>query len=555
MNGQAAGTFGEIDRLTYSYDPNNPNRLSRVADAALANVGFVYNSGAAAPYAYDDNGNLIKDDNKGITQIQYNYLNLPMYILFNTGNWLKYTYDAQGNKLQKTKFTQNTGVTENRFYSNGVEFKGSDNTTALIDIVPNPEGFTKRNTAGAYEDDWILRDHLGNTRVVFSDKNNDGVIDATTEIVQVNAYYPFGLNHGFNANGASGDYKYQYNGKSLEDDFGLNWNDYGARFYDPALGRWHTIDPLAEISPDNTPYAYVRNNPMGYIDPDGMTDEKPVDGGTLKTVTVTASRLPSGTTGGLKPVSSMNTALPNIPKIASGVGGGGKSSGGGHGASSKLGGGIAYTAGANPQRVDPSSLPTNSSNGSSTDPSSSLETAKLVLAAASFIPGIGSVASVVSAGINMYQGNYGSALLDLAGAIPGLGVGIKVLGSVAMVAKVTASAKAFAPLTKCAAVLGRVASKGNYKAMLTKIVAQPSAFFQAHHVFPQKFLDIFERAGMNIHEGKYMQWWENTDHLKNARGYNNEWKSFFGKTPNPTLQEIEEFGRGLMKEYGITVNF
>lgn len=108
----------------------------------------------------------------------------------------------------------------------------ADAASAVTDILPNPEGFTKRNTAGTYDDNWVLRDHLGNTRVVFFDRNNDGNID-TTEIVQVNAYYAFGLNHISNTNGAAGSYKYQYNEKELVDDFGLNWNDYSARFYDP----------------------------------------------------------------------------------------------------------------------------------------------------------------------------------------------------------------------------------------------------------------------------------------------------------------------------------
>ncbi len=109
---------------------------------------------------------------------------------------------------------------------------------------------------------YYLKDHLGNTRVVVNSDNT---------AQQITNYYAFGLTSQSYQSGTSN--KYLYNGKELQDDLiagrTLDWLDYGARMYDPMLGRFHTVDPLAEIYSFQSQFIYASNNPISNIDYNG----------------------------------------------------------------------------------------------------------------------------------------------------------------------------------------------------------------------------------------------------------------------------------------------
>ncbi|PWB20800.1 DUF6443 domain-containing protein [Flavobacterium sp. HTF] len=255
-----SATFGTIDNLTYTYDSGN--RLQKVEDNAANNEGFKNGSNTITEYTYDANGNMKTDANKGITAITYNYLNLPVQITLTGGSNINYVYDAIGVKQRKVVGTITTD------YSNGYQYEND-----VLQYFPQPEGYVA-HSAGVFSYIYQYKDHLGNIRLSYGDANNDGTV-YSSEIIEESNYYPFGLKHsGYNGvtalgKGNSTGQKYKYNGKELQDELGLNMYDYGARNYDPALGRWMNIDPLAEKVFNFSPYTYAVNNPIYFVDPDG----------------------------------------------------------------------------------------------------------------------------------------------------------------------------------------------------------------------------------------------------------------------------------------------
>ena len=251
-------------------------------DVSSRDILLPGHGGASAQYSYDNRGNMTADTNKGIMKIVYNLLNLPYKVYMKNGNLITYIYDANGEKRSAEYGTYScnisipaTGIMTKELSEGDISNyklsyrydyidKGkyqyyTDKTNPCSLNYIHTDGLLIRNSdlysmVCYYE----LTDHQGNIRYIA--KNG-------TSLGDLYEYYPFGGSFNVGWRGANTPFK--YNGKELESDDGLDWYDYAARRYDPALGRFTSIDPLAAKYPDVSPYAYCSDNPIRYTDPDG----------------------------------------------------------------------------------------------------------------------------------------------------------------------------------------------------------------------------------------------------------------------------------------------
>ena len=249
------------------------NRLVSVSDAVIApsyNGFFGFSDGIdnVVEYEYDANGNMTRDWNKGISSITYNVGNLPLRIQYGNGSRATYLYAADGTKLQVRYVTSYAGLLSSG--SQGGSVSTAIAQTHTIDYDGNriyEDGkLNKILVDGGYVDynggkpvyNAYLTDHQGNIRMVVSE---------SAAVRQVVNYYPYGA---LMAENTRVDVqRYMYNGKELDRMHGLDWYDYGARHYDAAIGRWHSMDDMCHAYYDISPYAYCGGDPVNAIDPDG----------------------------------------------------------------------------------------------------------------------------------------------------------------------------------------------------------------------------------------------------------------------------------------------
>jgi RHS repeat-associated protein len=195
--------------------------------------------------------------------------------LSDNGELLRYAYDASGTRVYKSKGNKQTVSINGK---KAAETSGTGNYTIYVN--PYQEvysgGYTKHVFIEGQRIATIYRvtgnskkletfqyyyhpDHLGNSSYI---------TDASGEVYQHLEYFPFG--ESFVVEQSNGQRTpYLYNGKELDDVTGLYY--YGARYYDPVTSIWENVDPSWDLPQqvDESPYAYVGNNPVVFSDPDG----------------------------------------------------------------------------------------------------------------------------------------------------------------------------------------------------------------------------------------------------------------------------------------------
>ncbi|MDR6457736.1 MULTISPECIES: DUF6443 domain-containing protein [Chryseobacterium] len=261
----------QIDDLTYTY---TGNRVNTVSDATSNYAGYPASVSTAIPY--DGNGNMITHEDRGMLQIDYNYLNLPNYIkfnkLYNTHDFetynvnTKYLYNAAGAKLRKV-YTYGTGRGQTEAVSKTDYLDGFQYTDDILSFVPTAEGyydFVKNLYIYNYTD------QVGNIRLAYyKDASGSLKIDRT------NHYYPFGLEFGgdLNINGTVTP-SYRYSTQGQENQIDTKWSSYRWRNYDAGMARFFNADPLSEQYDYQSHYNFSENRVVDARELEGLEAKK-----------------------------------------------------------------------------------------------------------------------------------------------------------------------------------------------------------------------------------------------------------------------------------------
>lgn len=300
-NGYASENLG-MDDLTYEYEADN-NRLHYIADAVDEDkYDTDLDNQTAGNYEYDAIGNLTRDVEEQIDNIEWNAAGKVKHVDKDIGEMLDFVYDALGNRIKKVSTTNNGADVKTTFYArdaSGKTLAVYEEECGTITLKEQPIYATKRvgmispdeeitpGTAAASTKKYArelghkqyeLTDHLGNVRAVISDEkladHSDTEPVYTASVMTANNYYPFGSPL-VGQQADSDGYRYGFNGMEKDDEMKGEGNSYTTFFrqYDPRVGRWLSLDPKAAKFPFSSPYIAFNNNPTMFIDPKGDESE------------------------------------------------------------------------------------------------------------------------------------------------------------------------------------------------------------------------------------------------------------------------------------------
>ena len=294
---------GIVDNLSMTYDGN---RLASVSDSAPApsvtgSADFRDGVSEVVEYTYDRNGNMTSDLNRKVSLISYNRQNRPARMR-HAGGTETFTYLPDGTKRGRTVLGKDRSLSRTEYRGNLV---CADDTLKYILF----DGGLIAMDGASPEYLFFLRDHLGSVRVV-ARSNGKAVL--------VNHYYPYGMAYasgrmsgnaeahpvtGEGGNVIDGDLEigggtggmelarpgasqpYRFLGNELYTSNSLGLYDFSARMYDPALGRFLSVDPMAERYSRVIPYGYCGGNPIRLVDQSGYDWRDKVAGFLIGTAT------------------------------------------------------------------------------------------------------------------------------------------------------------------------------------------------------------------------------------------------------------------------------
>ena len=272
----------KTDALNIQYTGNHIKKVSSgspVSGYDFGSMSYPDLSDASIEYYYDNNGNLIKNLDKGVVATRHNFLNLPDTIQFQNGNQIINSYLADGRKVKAVYKTYSTGIVVpqdavyhgNAYYDVSTDewdghymYRSWYGDTPRMFMVQTPEGYVGANYVGIdshrnYAYYYYVHDHLGNVRIT---RNSQGYYaDQSLE------YYPSGVL--FDRSTEKERQPYMFGGKELVSMHGLNEYDFTGRWQYSIIPSFTSLDPLCEKYYSVSPYVYCLNNPLKYVDPDG----------------------------------------------------------------------------------------------------------------------------------------------------------------------------------------------------------------------------------------------------------------------------------------------